>query len=291
LTSDEGYLVVAMVPTCDGERFLEATLASLVAQDHRELRILISDDASTDGTWPICEAAAAADSRITAVRQPVRLGWIGNSNSLLAMLERIPGARAAFFAPHDDTFAPSYVRELLTALLAAPDAVLAYADTIKFGGSWEQLATAQWTVRPGSALRRGLRYVLHVDSDRWTPFRGLVRVETLRRAGGLRPSWAGEFEADGRWLFRLHLLGPFVRVPYPLCRKYIHAESLANVNRATPRRWAVHTLSYCEEILRAPGLGPGARIVLLLAAAAQALIHLVPGVRTAARSVFRRLAP
>jgi hypothetical protein len=53
----------------------------------------------------------------------------------------------------------------------------------------------------------------------------------------------------------------------------------------------VHTLSYCEEILRAPGLGPGARIVLLLAAAAQALIHLVPGVRTAARSVFRRLAP
>lgn len=280
-----------MVPTHNGERFLRETLESLLAQEHRNVRILISDDASTDGTWPICEAAVSADPRVTAIRQPSRLGWIANSNALLDMVEAIPGARAAFFAPHDDWFAPSYVRSLLEALIATPAASLAYADTVKFDEVWSHLATAEWTVRPGNALRRALRYVLNVDDDRWTPFRGLVRVETLSRAGRLRPSWVGEFEADGRWLFRLHVLGPFVRVSRPLCRKRIHRESQANVNRATPSKWALHTLSYYDEALHTPGLSVGARLALLVAIASQALIHLVPGVRTVASAVLRRASP
>ena len=284
-------LVVAMLPTHNGERFLRATLESLLAQDHRKLRILISDDASTDGTWAICEAAARADARVTARRQPSRLGWIANSNALLSMLDEIPDARAAFFAPHDDTFAPSYVRALLEALIATPAASLAYADTTKFNERWSQVATAAWTVRPGGPFRRGLRYILHVDSDRWTPFRGLVRTETLRRVGPLRRSWAGEFEADGRWLFRLHVLGPFVRVPEPLCRKLIYDESLANVNSPTPGRWAMQTLSYCDEVARASSLTLLSRAALMIAVASQALLHLVPGVRTTARAMLRRLGP
>jgi glycosyltransferase involved in cell wall biosynthesis len=279
--------VVAMVPTYNGGKWLAETLASLAGQQYPELRVIVSDDASTDDTWAICETFAAQDSRFKIVRQPTRLGWIDNSNSLLELVD----AEYAFFAPHDDWFDPAYVGRMIEALEAAPDAVLAFADTVLVAnGEAVVTATAERTVEPASRVRRGLRYVLGDDWQRWMPFRGVVRTEALQRIGGLRTSSAGEFEADGRWLLRLHLLGRFVRVPEPLCRKLTHRGSLHRTWPTDRRSQLAQQAAYAREIVDAQLTGRE-RMALLAAVAAIAATWLLPqGVREPAQRKLALLA-
>ena len=57
-------LVTVIIPAWNAERYLEATLESLLAQSHRNLRILVVDDGSTDSTPQILERIHRADPRL-----------------------------------------------------------------------------------------------------------------------------------------------------------------------------------------------------------------------------------
>lgn len=124
--------VVALLPARNGEAFIEETLASLAAQTYGNLHVLIFDDASTDRTGAICEAFAAATPRTRYLRQPTRLGWIGNVNALLHAAD----GDYVFFAQHDDPLEPTYVERLVNALETHPRAVLAFADVEAAGRRW-----------------------------------------------------------------------------------------------------------------------------------------------------------
>ena len=75
--------VVIGLPVHNSERFLPETLESIAAQDYPNLEMVISDDASSDGTGDICRDFARRDVRCRVERHPQRLGWIANYNSLL----------------------------------------------------------------------------------------------------------------------------------------------------------------------------------------------------------------
>ena len=57
-------LVTVIIPAWNAERYLEATLESLLNQSHRALRILVVDDGSTDSTPLILERIHKADPRL-----------------------------------------------------------------------------------------------------------------------------------------------------------------------------------------------------------------------------------
>lgn len=57
-------LVTVIIPAWNAERYLEATLESLLNQSHRDLRILVVDDGSTDSTPRILERIQRADPRL-----------------------------------------------------------------------------------------------------------------------------------------------------------------------------------------------------------------------------------
>ena len=57
-------LVSIGVPIYNEERFLEESLVSLCSQDYSNLEIIISDNASIDGTSEICREFANRDPRI-----------------------------------------------------------------------------------------------------------------------------------------------------------------------------------------------------------------------------------
>ena len=261
-----------MVPTYNGAAFLAETLASLATQTYPALRVLLSDDDSTDGTAAICASFAAADARFSVVRQPTRLGWIGNSNALLARAD----AEYAFFATHDDLFEPSYVARTMAALAERPGAVLGYADTMMFSDDGTRTRkTAERTVRPGTRVQRGLRYIVGGDMDRWIPMRGVARTTILRHVGGLR-LWRGrEYEADGRFLFRLHLLGPFARVADVLCHKRRHAAALHDSWPRRRARYVTQHAAYAREVLEAD-LHASERATLLAAVAAVTAVSALP---------------
>lgn len=70
--------VVVGLPVCNERRHVEETLRSLAAQDHADFKVLISDNASDDGSRELCKSFADGDDRFVYVRQPRNIGAAGN---------------------------------------------------------------------------------------------------------------------------------------------------------------------------------------------------------------------
>lgn len=198
------------MPTWNAAAFIGPVLESLATQTYPNLEILISDDASSDSTVSMCERFVASHPNFRLIRQPTRVGWINNANSLL----KAATGDYAFFAFHDDPAKPAYVARLVEALERNPQAVLAFTDIELERGpvSYRDLdGVADRFERARRVLAQG---------DHWfAPNRGLMRMEAIRRLEGMRRHPAGEYMADWPWILRLSLLGEFVRVPEPLIRK------------------------------------------------------------------------
>ena len=223
--------VVIGLPVHNSERFLPETLESIAAQDYPNLEIVISDDASSDGTPDICHDFARRDARCRVERHTERLGWIANYNSLL----RHSTGDYFLWVPHDDLYDPTYVGSLVALLEARPDAVLAYSTTLAIDERGTVLRTFGGNAALGRAstrLQRALRYLWWAENEKFIPFRGVVRSDAIRTAGGLESGPWGIY-ADDLWLYRLALLGGFVHEDRPLCRKRIHRGSVSTTNRYT----------------------------------------------------------
>ncbi len=113
-------LVSIGIPTYNRAPTLRRALASALAQTHDELEVLVSDNASADGTEELCRAVAADDPRVRYVRQPRNLGPTANFNSLFASVR---GDYVGLLAD-DDWLDPCYVAACLQALRADPHAAL-----------------------------------------------------------------------------------------------------------------------------------------------------------------------
>src|SRR5688572_5305574 len=75
-------LVTIGVPTRNGGRTLRCALESARAQDHPNLEIVVSDNASDDDTAAIVAAAAEEDPRVRVVRQDHPLTMIRNHEAV-----------------------------------------------------------------------------------------------------------------------------------------------------------------------------------------------------------------
>ena len=67
----------------NGERFLPATLESILEQDFRDFELVISDNGSTDSTERICREGEARDSRVSYTRSEVNHGAAWNCNRVI----------------------------------------------------------------------------------------------------------------------------------------------------------------------------------------------------------------
>ncbi len=74
--------VTVGLPVYNGERYLRATLDSILAQDFEDFELLVADNASTDGTPQILQEYAERDGRVVVHRQPRNLGAAANYNWL-----------------------------------------------------------------------------------------------------------------------------------------------------------------------------------------------------------------
>jgi glycosyltransferase involved in cell wall biosynthesis len=71
------------LPVYNGERFITEALDTLLLQTFTDFELIISDNASTDGTEAICRDYAARDPRIQYIRQPVNRGATANFRFVL----------------------------------------------------------------------------------------------------------------------------------------------------------------------------------------------------------------
>ena len=95
--------VTAILPCYNAEAFISETLRSLAAQTWPKLEILIGDDASADETLAIVKAFAKGRDNVRIIARKRNLGWIANTNDLMAKAS----GELMFFAFHDDLIAPT----------------------------------------------------------------------------------------------------------------------------------------------------------------------------------------
>ena len=118
--------VTALVPCFNSAEFISRTLDSLTAQTWSNMEILIGDDCSSDDTVHIVSEFAQGRDNVRLVRRDQNMGWLRNSNDLMAQAK----GELMFFAFHDDIVAPEYVEKLVEALRGNPQAVLSYSDLL-----------------------------------------------------------------------------------------------------------------------------------------------------------------
>lgn len=104
-----------LLPTWNGERFLQAQLASLLTQHGVSVRILVHDDSSDDGTWRLAQTCAARHRNIVLHTGP-HVGVVGNVSRLLELSEH--ENRAGYFAlcDQDDIWYPHKLARSMQAM-------------------------------------------------------------------------------------------------------------------------------------------------------------------------------
>jgi tetratricopeptide (TPR) repeat protein len=207
-------LVGIGMPVYNGEDFIREALDSLLAQDHRDFELIISDNGSHDATQGICREYQSQDTRIRYIRHPENHGAPWNFEFVARE------ARGDYFmwAAHDDLWDPSYIRKCLALLEAHPEAVLCCTeDTLierdgtpsSVWAGYKNIDTLGMT-----PVRRIHELICRMG---WFAIYGLIRREAVLKISlGL-----DVLGADVILLLELLLLGDFAKVPEHLFKTRI----------------------------------------------------------------------
>jgi hypothetical protein len=203
-----------VMPARNVERYLDASVESMLRQSFADFELVAFDDGSTDGTAARLEAWAARDARLRVVRSSRPLGLVGSSNAA------VRASRAPLVArmDADDVSHPDRLRRQMALLAMRPDVVLV-------GTLFEGIDAAGRRVR---------------SRDRWrllrrSPFAPfphgsiLFRREAFEAAGGYHDG--SEFWEDLSLYRRLAARGRVLVIPEALYQYRFHATNVRTVER------------------------------------------------------------
>lgn len=182
------------MPVFNGEQFIRSALDSLLGQSFHDFELIISDNASTDGTERICCEYAARDQRINYVRQPTNLGAAANFKFVL------DEARGEYFmwAACDDTRSPDFI-ELNFKFLSENPAYVASTSPNGFEGRGMDSQDLESFALDGGLFERFIRFFDYCWLSHGI-FYALVRTDILRGCGVIGQSFIA---AD--WAIDLYL--------------------------------------------------------------------------------------
>jgi glycosyltransferase involved in cell wall biosynthesis len=257
------------LPVYNGENYLAGSLDSLLGQSYEDFELIISDNASTDGTAGICRRYGKQDSRIRYIRQQRNIGCALNHNFVVGQ------ATGALFkwASHDDLYARDLLKCCVYALDEYSDVVLAHSWMAMIDGSGAVTAAAEYPLATASK-RAPERFRSMLFGSMWgDDLGGVIRADVLRRT----PLHNSYHYADRAIQAEIGLHGPFYQVPDWMYFRRDHPE---RAERACPtvrtrcanmdprranrlrhpvvRLYAEYVLGYVAAIRRAP-LSPADR--------------------------------
>ena len=138
--SNPATLVSIGLPVRNAGTRVADVARSVLAQDHADLELLITDNASTDDTEEVCRELARADSRISYHRQQHNIGLLNN------FVYAIGAARGTYFRwiGDDDRLEPTFVRRCLEVFEADPRLLLV-TTAISYTGPDGEVQSAEYT--------------------------------------------------------------------------------------------------------------------------------------------------
>ena len=218
------------IPAFNSEKWIDAAIESILSQSLGDLELIISDNASTDGTYGICERFARADSRVRLLRNERNLGANRNFRAVFAV------AQGTYFkwAASSDWCAPTFIEKCVLALERDRTAVLACPRTAIFEHT---LDTAQAYDHDIELLspEPAARFVELLSTLRLNNvMNGLICRDALSRASRL----GVYMSADVVLASELALMGRFLRIDERLFFRRMSVETATKL--MSPREVALH---------------------------------------------------
>jgi glycosyltransferase involved in cell wall biosynthesis len=251
--------------------YLGRTVDSLLAQSFVDFEVIISDNASTDGTATVARDYAARDSRVRYIRNPRNIGVARNYNRTVDL------ARGQYFkwAASDDLIDPTFVEKCVKVLDHDRSVVAAFARTKLIDADDQPLTDCHDSfhvvdARPSDRLARVFTNLGLCDAQY-----GVIRLETLRKTH-LLGNFVG---SDLAFLAELALHGKLFEIQEYLFLRRMHAAAVTNRSAneivsfygtsalagAAFRRWRQIPANVRSVLAARVGPGETARALVLIA--------------------------
>jgi len=261
------------LPVYNGEKLLEEALHALLGQTYEDFELILSDNASIDGTADICRRYEKQDHRIRYIRQPRNIGAAPNHNFVFQQ------SRGELFkwAAADDLYSRDLLKRCVDALDEYPDIVLAHSWTAAVDGTGNVTQALKYPLATdsprapdrfrsmlfGSSVEDAEGVVRAEDYDaelvcevdeviRADDLYGVIRADVMRRV----PPHNSYHHADRIFMAEIALHGPFYQAPDWL---YFRRDHTDRALRACPtmRTWCANLDPRRASRLR----NPSARLV------------------------------
>ncbi len=152
-----GPRVQVYIPVYNDIRFLPTAIGSVLGQTGVDVEVIVSDNASTDGTYEYALALAEKEPRLRVVRNPQNLGYMANINKVAGL------ATATYYmvlCSDDMLLDEGALRKAMRVMEGAADVVSVYCDMDYIDAKGRRVMTRRFR-RSGpfdseAALRRSI---------------------------------------------------------------------------------------------------------------------------------------
>jgi glycosyltransferase involved in cell wall biosynthesis len=206
--------VSVAVPVYNCIDFIDEAVQSILAQTFSDFELVISDNASTDGTWEALQRYAS-DPRVRLTRTAETIPGPDNFNRVI----NLAGGEFIKTVCADDVLYPENLEVLIKELRAHPSALLAVSsrDVIDAKGRIvlrnRGLAGLSGEVSGTEAIRRSVLAGTNIYGE---PPSALFRRTALLEAGGWDPKFPYIMDLATYSAVLLHGNGNLIAVPRPL---------------------------------------------------------------------------
>lgn len=204
-------LVSIGLPVYNEAQFIRQTLDCILTQKYTNFELIISDNASTDETFFICQEYAARDNRIILFKQSQN---VGSGPNFMKPLELAKGRYFAFISGHD-MWHPNFLSRCVEVLLQSDAIVLCFPQATSIDAENHHLG--MWS---GSLMdTMGLDPISRLHITLWTavymyPFCGVYCLPTFKKL----TTWQSTkvIGPDNLLIAELSLHGFFYHIKEPL---------------------------------------------------------------------------
>ena len=213
--------VSVLIPTHERAAYLREAMASVLGQTHKDLALIVCDNASTDATADVVASFGGSDARVRHVLRAQNVGMVENHRSALAE-DVDPRSEHVLMISDDDLLDPTMVADTTAVLDANPAVGMVHGAFRLIDAAGNVLVPfAEWTHDlAGDTIERGLDFVR--KGMRW-PSR-VCASTAMMRAVAKPPVEAEDYPPidQGMWL-RLALDWDVAYLHRPLASYRIHA--------------------------------------------------------------------
>ena len=213
--------ITVFIPVRNCERFIGEAIESVLTQTYTDLKLVVSDNASTDGT---VEAASSysSDSRLTLVRHPTDLGAALNFNACLGRLQ------TDFFAilcADDALLDPNALRQARQVLCEHDGVSAVYSDLLYIAEDGRRLLKRRFKeygeLCPRLLLRRSVATLRNCF--------GIPLLMRRQAALGVEYDRDLTYTADVDFAYSVSAHSMVFRLPAPMVGNRYHASNLTAV--------------------------------------------------------------